>query len=140
MLWIKALHIIGVVCWFAGIFYLPRLFVYHADTTDSISIERFKTMERRLYYGIMTPSGIFATLCGLWLLALNWHAYFAMGWWHAKLLLVILLWIYHLSCGRYLKHFQRDNNQRSARFYRIFNELPVFILVSIVILVIVKPF
>lgn len=140
MLWIKALHIIAVVCWFAGIFYLPRLFVYHAEATDQISIERFKTMERRLYYGIMTPSGIFATVFGVWLLTFSWQAYTTAGWWHAKLTFVILLWVYHLSCGRYLKQFRDNKNRHSSRFYRIFNELPVIILIAVVILVVVKPF
>jgi len=140
MLWIKAFHIIAVVCWFAGIFYLPRLFVYHTEASDNVSLERFKVMERRLYYGIMTPSGIIATLLGVWLLSFNWQGYFSAPWWHAKLSLVVLLWIYHLACGHYLKHFRENNNHYSARFYRIFNELPILLLIAIVILVVVKPF
>jgi len=138
--WIRAFHIIVMVCWFAGIFYLPRLFVYHAESSDTISIERFKVMERRLYYGISTPSAILTTLFGLWLLMVGWPAYKTMGWMHAKLGLVVLLWIYHIVSGYYLVQFKHDRNTHSATFYRIFNEFPVLILIAVVILVEVQPF
>lgn len=137
MLWIKAFHIIAVVTWFAALFYLPRLFVYHAMSSDATSIERFKVMERKLYRGIMTPSAVVAVTLGLWL----WLGYgFQGGWLHAKLALVALLLGYHFYCGRLLKHFRDDVNTRSHVFYRWFNELPVLILVAVVILVVVKPF
>lgn len=137
MLWIKAFHIIAVVTWFAALFYLPRLFVYHAMSADAISIERFKVMERKLYRGIMTPSAVVAVALGLWL----WLGYgFQGGWLHAKLALVGLLLGYHFYCGRLLKDFRDDRNTRSHVFYRWLNELPVLILVAVVILVVVKPF
>jgi len=140
MLWIKAFHLIFVVTWFAGIFYLPRLFVYHAKTNDQVSLERFKIMEYKLYYYIMTPSGILATIFGVWLLMFNLSGYLRSGWMHTKLSLVVLLWVYHLYCGYLLRRFKQDANQRSPLFYRFFNEVPTLILVAIVILVVVKPF
>ena len=139
MLIIKALHIISMVAWFAGLFYLPRLFVYHTDAQDNISLERFKIMERRLYYGITWPSGVFTTVFGLLLIAYNPDYYLKAGWMHAKLSLIILLWVYHLTCGAFLKRFARDENTHKARFYRIFNEMPTFFLISIVLLVVIKP-
>ncbi|RUR16411.1 protoporphyrinogen oxidase HemJ [Legionella sp. km535] len=140
MLFIKAFHIIALVAWFAGLFYLPRLFVYHSTTQDSISLDRFKIMERRLYYGITWPAAILTTVLGLWLIYFNMGYYLKAGWMHGKLFLVLLLWIYHLTCGHYLKLFARDKNTKSSRFYRIFNELPTLLLIFIVILVVVKPF
>ncbi len=140
MLVIKALHIIAMVAWFAALFYLPRLFVYHADTNDQISIARFKVMERRLHYGISWPAAVFTTGFGLWLISYNSHYYLHAGWMHAKLTLVILLWAYHLLCGRYVKQFAQDKNVRSSFFYRLFNEIPTIFLISIVLLVVVKPF
>lgn len=140
MLWVKAFHIIALVTWFAGLFYLPRLFVYHADASDAISDERFKIMERRLYYGITTPGGIATTIFGLWLLSYNMQAYMQMGWMHAKLSLIVLLWLYHLGCGHYRKAFARNANKKSSTFFRVFNEAPTLLLISIVILVVVKPF
>lgn len=140
MLWIKALHIIFVVTWFAGLFYLPRLFVYHAQNADKTSIARFKVMERKLYYGIMLPSAILATFFGLLLLGYNAKVYFSFGWMHAKLALVVVLWIYQLYCGHLRKVFARDANHHSHVFYRWLNEFPMLILVAIVILVVVKPF
>lgn len=139
MLWVKAFHIIAVITWFAGIFYLPRLFVYHAAADDTPSRERFKIMERKLYRGIMMPSMIAVLLLGSWLLYLV-PAYLQGHWMHIKLLLVILLVIYHFYCGHVVKLFAQDNNQRSHVFYRWINELPVFLLLAIVILVVVKPF
>lgn len=137
MLWIKAFHIIAVVTWFAALFYLPRLFVYHAMSDDAISNERFKIMERKLYRGIMTPSAVVALTLGLWL----WLGFgFSGGWLHAKLALVAVLLIYHSYCGKLLRDFRDDRNQRGHVFYRWFNEFPVLILVAVVILVVVKPF
>lgn len=142
MLWVKAFHIIAVVCWFAGLFYLPRLFVYHAmalDEGDSQSAERFKIMERKLYRGIMTPSAVVALGLGLWLLVDRWGSYFShASWMHIKLTLVILLFGYHHACGRFLKKFAADMNTHSHKFYRVFNELPVFILVAVVLLAVLK--
>ncbi len=140
MLWLKALHVIAVVCWFAGLFYLPRLFVYHAETADQPGRERFKIMERKLYRGIMWPSLVLTVVFGAWLLGMNWDYYRTQGWLHAKLTLVALLIVYHFLCGRYLRAFAEDRNMKSHVFFRIFNELPVLALVAIVILVIVRPF
>ncbi|WP_442111831.1 protoporphyrinogen oxidase HemJ [Pseudomonas sp. NUPR-001] len=138
-LWIKALHIVSVVCWFAGLFYLPRLFVYHAQSQDRISQERFVIMERKLYRGIMLPSMIATLVFGIWLMSLT-PGFLSQGWMHAKLTLVILLIGYHHMCGAQLKRFARGENTRSHVFYRWFNEVPVLILLAIVILVVVKPF
>lgn len=139
-LWLKAFHIIAVVTWFAAIFYLPRLFVYHADARDQVSRERFKIMERKLYRGIMTPSMVVVIALGVWLISLNSSFYMSQAWMHAKLTLVVLLVIYHFYCGHLLRVFRDDNNQRSHVFYRWFNEIPVFLLLGIVILVVVRPF
>lgn len=139
MLFIKAFHIIAMVAWFAGLFYLPRLFVYHTDAHDEASIARFKIMERRLYYGITWPAAILTTLLGIWLLTYNPEYYLKAGWMHAKLTLVLILWIYHVLCGHYLKAFAHDKNQKSARFFRVYNEMPTLLLIGIVILVVVKP-
>lgn len=139
-LWLKAFHIIAVVTWFAAIFYLPRLFVYHADANDEVSRERFKVMERKLYRGIMTPSMVVVIALGIWMLSMNTSFYFSQGWMHAKLTLVALLVVYHFYCGHLLKVFKEDRNTRSHVFYRWFKEVPVFILLGVVILVVVRPF
>jgi putative membrane protein len=139
-LWLKALHIIAMVCWFAGLFYLPRLFVYHAMSTDSVSHERFHIMERKLYRGIMWPSMILTLVIGAWLISLNSGYYFSQGWMHAKLTLVALLVVYQLFCGAQIKAFAQGNNQRGHVFFRWFNEAPVLALLGIVILVVVRPF
>lgn len=136
----KSFHIIALIAWFAGLFYLPRLFVYHAETVDLVSIERFKIMERRLYYGITWPAGIVTTLFGIWLVYYNPGYYLKSAWMHAKLSLVFLVWIYHLLCGHYLKSFARDKNIKSALFFRFFNEVTIVLLIGIVLLVVVKPF
>jgi putative membrane protein len=137
MLWIKSLHIIFVVAWFAGLFYLPRLYVYHAQATDGPSIERFKVMERKLYRGIMTPALALTLILGTWL----WLGYgFRGGWLYAKLALVAALVAYHFWMGALLRVFAADANRRSHVFYRWVNELPLVLLVAIVILVVVKPF
>ena len=139
-LWLKALHVIAVVTWFAGLFYLPRLFVYHALTDDKVGADRFKIMERKLYRGIMWPSMILTVTFGSWMLATNWAFYRTQGWLHLKLALVALLIAYHLACGHFVRAFRDDRNVRSHVFFRIFNELPVVGLIAIVILVIVRPF
>ncbi len=138
-LWLKALHIVAIICWFAGLFYLPRLFVYHAMSEDAISRERFQVMERKLYRGIMIPSMVATLAFGIGMIALN-PALFSGGWLHAKLALVVLLIGYHHMCGAQLKRFARDENTRSHVFYRWFNEFPVLLLLAIVILVVIKPF
>jgi len=139
MLIIKAFHLIAVVAWFAGLFYLPRLFVYHASAHDTISLDRFKIMERRLYYAITWPAAVITTVLGFWLLTYNPQYYLKAGWMHAKLGLVVILWVYHLACGHYLKLFARDKNRKSELFFRIFNEIPTLLLAGIVLLVVVKP-
>ena len=137
MLWVKAFHIIFMVTWFAGLFYLPRLFVYHAMSDDQASIDRFKIMERKLFYGIMTPGGVITVALGLWL----WLGYgITGGWLHAKLALVAVLILYHLYCGKLLAEFKHDRNTKTHIWYRWFNEFPVAILIAVVILVVVKPF
>lgn len=139
MLWILAFHIIAMVAWFAGLFYLPRLFVYHADSSDTISDERFKVMERKLYRYIMTPAGILTTLLGLWLLGEAFRGYLSQHWMQLKLILVVLLWVYHLYCGRIVQHFKQNRNPHSSKFFRFFNEIPTILLIGIIIAVIVKP-
>jgi len=139
MLWVKAFHIIAMVCWFSGLFYLPRLYVYHALATDRISLDRFKIMERKLYYGIATPSGVLTILLGFWLLSFNLHGYMHMPWMHVKLTLVLLLVAYHIYLGLLLRDFARDKNKHGHVFYRFLNEVVVVFLMAIVILVVVKP-
>ncbi len=139
MMIIKALHIIALVAWFAGLFYLPRLFVYHADANDTISIERFKIMERRLYYAIMWPAAVLTTIFGVWLITYNWHYYLSVSWMHVKLALVFVLWGYHLVCGHFVRQFALNKNNYGHRFYRFFNEVPTLLLIGIVLLVVVKP-
>ena len=135
-LWIKALHIIFMVTWFAGLFYLPRLFVYHSITTDTAGIERLKIMERKLFYGIMTPGAILTLIFGVWL----WLGYgFGGIWLHIKLALVIVLIAYHIYCGKLLLDFKHDRNKHGHIFYRWLNEFPVLILIAVVILAVVKP-
>ncbi len=141
MLWVKAFHLIFVVTWFAALFYLPRLYVYHASCDDAAGNARFKVMERKLYYGIMTPSAVLTVLLGAWLMSFyQVQQLAAMGWLHAKLVLVALLLIYHVWCGQLLKSFANDQNQHSHVYYRWFNELPVLVLIAVVILAVVKPF
>ena len=140
-LWIQAFHVIAVITWFAALFYLPRLFVYHAMTeeSDEVGRERFKVMERKLLKGIMTPSMIVAIALGVWTL-MYVPTYMTQGWMHAKLTFVVLLLGYHHWCARIVKTFAKDANTRSHVWYRWFNEVPVVALIAIVILVIVKPF
>ncbi len=139
MLWVKAFHIIAVICWFAGLFYLPRLFVYHAMSEDQVSRDRFKVMERKLFRGIMTPSAIVTIVLGAWLITYNTAFYLSAWWMHAKLALVAVLVVYHFVCWRFLLAFRDETNTRGHRFYRYFNEFPVLLLIAIVILIVVKP-
>ncbi len=137
MLWIKSFHIIFMVTWFAGLFYLPRLFVYHALSNDTASRERFKIMERKLFFGIMTPGGILTIGSGLWL----WLSYgFQGGWLHAKIALVATLVIYHAYCGVLMFDFKHERNRHGHVFYRWLNELPVVVLIAIILLVELQPF
>ena len=138
--WIKAAHVISMVTWFAAIFYLPRLFVYHAMSEDKISQDRFVIMERKLYRGIMVPSMITTWALGLWMVYLGWEVYKTQGWLHLKIVLVILLSAYNGACGFYRKKLIDNPQYKSHVFWRWFNEVPVFALIFIVILVIVKPF
>ncbi len=139
MLWIKAFHVIFMVTWFAGLFYLPRLFIYHCEATDAEGLERFKVMERRLL-GITHIGGALTALFGLWLL-LGWRTdLLHSGWFQLKFLLVLGLIGYHAQCGIYVRHFRENRNRHGSRYYRIFNELPALALISIVLLAILKPF
>ncbi|HEY9036075.1 MAG TPA: protoporphyrinogen oxidase HemJ [Pseudomonadales bacterium] len=140
MLWLKAFHLIFVVCWFAALFYLPRLFVYHAMSDDAPSRERFKVMERKLYRGIAWPSLVLVWGFGIAMVLHNPDYYLKAGWFHTKLLLVIVLTGYHLLCGHYLKALRDDRNTHGHVFYRWFNEVPVLILFGAVVLAVVKPY
>ena len=138
MLIVKTLHIVFMVTWFAGLFYLPRLFVYHATATDPISIDRFKLMERRLLRGIMIPSMVATITFGIWL-SLGFGI--GGGWLYAKLVLVAILAVYQFWLERTVRLFALDRNTRSDRFYRWINEIPALpILVAVVYLVVAKPF
>lgn len=140
MLWVKAFHIVMVVSWFAGLFYLPRLFVNHAMATEPSEIARLKLMERKLYR-FMTPIGILALVTGIWMWGL--YGFFAgegWRWMHVKLTLVLLLAGYHGWCWKIYRDFAADKNTRSHVWYRFFNEVPVLILIAVTILVVVKPF
>ncbi len=139
MLWIKAFHIIFMVTWFSGLFYLPRLFVYHAEAQDRIGIERFKIMEQRLYYMITTPGAFLTIFFGIWLILYNPSEFLQIHWFQIKLGLVALLVIYHVYLGKLLHDFKHDRNQHRQLFFRVLNELPTVGLVAIVLLAIVKP-
>lgn len=139
-LWLKAIHIIGVICWFAGIFYLPRLFIYHAEAEDHISKERFKIMEHKLYRIIMTPSMLISVVFGVWMFVESWQAYSTQFWIWIKIALVIGLIGYHHYCLKIIKAFAADQVLHSPKFFRMFNELPVIVLLGAVILVVIKPF
>lgn len=140
MLWVKAWHIIFVVTWFAGLFYLPRLFVYHADCTDEPGNARFKVMERKLY-AIMSIGAAAAGFFGLWLLFVyQWQTLFNTAWLPLKLVLVTALIAYHLYCLKLVRDFRADRNRRSHIFYRWFNEFPALLLIAVVLLAVLKPF
>jgi putative membrane protein len=138
MLWLKAFHIVFVVTWFAGLFYLPRLYVYHAGAQDPVSVERFKIMERRLFT-MMTIGATLAALFGVGMILMA-PSYLQFGWLHAKLTFVAALIAYHVWCYRLLLAFRDNRNQHSEKWYRAFNEVPTLFLIAIVILVVVKPF
>ena len=139
-IWVKAFHLIFMVTWFAGLFYLPRLFVYHASAADQVGIERFKTMERKLYRGIMTPGAVLTIVFGCWLVVLRGEQWIiATTWLHLKIVLVAALVGYHGYLGYLVRLFRDDLNRRSHVYYRWINELPVLVLAAIVILAVVKP-
>ena len=137
MLWLKALHLIFMVTWFAGLFYLPRLFVYHAMSDDQTSLDRFKIMERKLFFGIMTPGMVLTLAFGIALLFTR--DYLSEFWVQIKLALITVLVIYHLYCGKLVKDFKHDRNTRSHVFYRWFNEFPVLILFVVILLAVFRP-
>lgn len=137
MLWFKTLHLIFMVTWFAGLFYLPRLFVYHAMSTDQPSIDRFKIMERKLYFGITMPGMLLTVLFGIGLLMTG--DYLSQLWLQIKLALIAVLVIYHFHCGKLVADFKHDRNARSHVFYRWYNEFPVLILIAIIFLAVFRP-
>ncbi|NVK25388.1 MAG: protoporphyrinogen oxidase HemJ [Gammaproteobacteria bacterium] len=140
ILWLKALHVFFMVAWFAGIFYLPRLFVYHAENNNTATSETFKIMERRLLF-FVTPFAILTFIFGLALIMSYGKEWFRVsGWLHTKLLLVTLVYAYHGYCFKLLSDFKHDRNKHSAKFYRFFNEAPVLVLLAIIILAVVKPY
>jgi protoporphyrinogen IX oxidase len=138
LLWLKAVHVMAMVTWFAGLFYLPRLFVYHADASDPTGVERFRIMERRLF-AIMTVGAVATVVFGIAMLVV-FPPYLAMGWLHVKLALVALLIAYHGYCYKLMRDFAQNRNARTARWYRLFNEVPSLFLIAIVALAVVKPF
>ena len=137
MLWLKALHLIFMVTWFAGLFYLPRLFVYHAMSDDQTSLDRFKIMERKLFFGIMTPGMILTLAFGIGILFTR--DYSTELWLQIKLGLIAVLVVYHLYCGKLVNDFKHDRNTRGHVFYRWFNEFPVLILIAVVLLAVIRP-
>ena len=139
-LWVKAFHLIFIVTWFAGLFYLPRLFAYHVAAEDQVSRERFKVMERKLLRIIMNPSMIVTLVLGLWLLIGNWERLGTAGWVHAKLTLLVFLFGYHMYCARIRRKLANDEEPHTERFLRIFNEVPAVLLILIVLLAVLKPF
>jgi len=141
MLWYKALHLIFMVTWFSGLFYLPRLFVYHAMSDDKISIDRFKIMEKKLFYGIATPGGLLTIIFGFCLLVSNGiTSYSGQLWLSLKMILIAVLVLYHIYCFSLLQDFKYNRNKHTHIWYRWFNEVPVLILVGIVLLAVIKPF
>ena len=140
MLLLKSLHLIFMVTWFAGLFYLPRLFVYHTMSNDEISIGRFRIMERKLYFGIMTPGAVLTLVFGVWLAAANgWNNYVIQTWFQIKLVLLLILVCYHVYCGKLLQDFKHDRNRHSHVWYRWYNEVPVIFLIAIILLTVYKP-
>lgn len=136
---LKAFHVIAMIAWFAGLFYLPRLFVYHSDTTDAPGKARFIMMEHKLYHFIMIPSAILTTALGILLAILRWPEVHNAPWFYVKIALVGLLWWFQFACGRWLYQFKQDKFVHDARFYRIMNEIPTLLLIAIVLLVYLKP-
>jgi len=141
MLWYKALHLIFMVTWFSGLLYLPRLFVYHAMSDDKISIDRFKVMEKKLFYGIATPGGLLTIIFGFCLLVSNgMTSYSGQLWLSLKMILIAVLVLYHIYCFSLLQDFKYDRNKHTHTWFRWFNEVPVLILVGIILLAVIKPF
>lgn len=140
MLWVKSFHIIAMVSWFAGLFYLPRIFVYHTRHPNGPTHEQFCEMERKLYRFIMNPAMIATTVLGVWLTVLMWDYLHPRGWFVAKMVLVAALFAFHLACGRWLRDFAEGRNARPERFFRMANEVPTLILIGAVCLVVLKPF
>jgi putative membrane protein len=138
LLWLKAFHVMAMVTWFAGLFYLPRLYVYHADARDPPGVERFRIMERRLF-AIMTVGAAATLVFGIAMLVV-FPPYLSMGWMQMKLALVALLIAYHGYCYKLMRDFAQERNVHTARWYRLFNELPSLFLIGIVALAVVKPF
>ncbi len=136
---VLALHLIFMVAWFAGLFYLPRLFVYHASSADSVSCERFKVMEHRLFYGIMLPAVIGTAVFGYWTMFYNWDYYCHQNWMHVKLISVVLLWCYQIACWRIIVNFKNNNNSFSPTFFRFFNEVPTVFLILIIFMAVLQP-
>ena len=139
MLWFKAFHIISMVCWFAGLFYLPRLSVYHSQTDNPAIQNQFKIMEHKLYYYITTPAAILTLIFGLCLWLPRYTYYSHMMWLHIKLILVLILYLFHIYLGYLTWVFRQDKNKHTDKFYRLLNEIPTIFLIAIVILVVVKP-
>jgi len=130
-----------MVTWFAGLFYLPRLYVYHAMSGDQVSRDRFKVMERKLYFGITTPGGILTIIFGLWtMFYMGPDTYTGQSWLTLKLILVSVLVLYHIYCGKLLSDFKHDRNRHSHIWYRWFNEVPVIFLIGIIMLAVIRPF
>ena len=140
MMLLKTLHIIFMTAWFAGLFYLPRLFVYHAMAEDKLSLDRFVIMERKLLYGIMTPSAVLTVVFGIFLTYIYLPVYLDQTWLSLKFILVVILIFYHIWCINLYKDFSKNKNKYSHVWYRWFNEFPVIVLILITVLVIYKPF
>lgn len=138
-MWIKALHVIFMVCWFAGLFYLPRLFVYHAMTTEPAVKQQFRVMEHKLFYYIMTPAAVLTIIFGLCLWLPNYDFYRHALWLHIKLISVLGLIAYHIYCGILLQEFKQEKNKHGHRFYRYFNEVPTLVLFLVIFMTILKP-
>jgi putative membrane protein len=139
MIWVKAFHVIFMVTWFAGLFYLPRLFVYHADCHDDAGHERFIIMERKLF-AIMTIGGVITAILGFIMLFLDWQRFASYGWIYTKLLLVAGLIAFHVYCWKLVRDFRHKRNQHGHVFYRWINEIPALLLIAIILLAVVKPY
>lgn len=139
MLWVQALHVIFMVCWFAGLFYLPRIFVYYAQSDDVTTQRTLATMARKLFK-FVTPFMVLTVIFGLWRLSFQWEYYLGSSWMQLKLLGVAFLIAYHVQCGIYMGRINRDEDNKSHVFYRFFNEAPVLVLFAIVGLVYLRPF
>ena len=141
ILWLKAFHVIFMVSWFAGLFYLPRLFVYHASCEDTAGNERFKIMEHKLYNYIMTPALVITATFGIWMMVIyGLEAVLQMNWLLLKLGLVVILIGFHFYCGNLVKTFAKDENHHPEKYFRLINEIPTVILIAVIILVYVRPF